>query len=888
LEKCQNSILNRAYQIDMAIIAESARWGDVKHPSWAHTKDDHWWPEINRLLYETYDAWGRQTYLTLRVDTVLQQFKDVDWYPDVRPPVFSNMGDYIFMGNPNGASTLYYTLDGNDPRVPVTESVPGPLVTLITENAAKWYLVPTVANGGNLLGNTSAEFDVTYYKANITVGSLAIAESVISNPSYQSQVIAETSSVINYNNTSCPGHFAGDRPVPGGSGDLEDYVIEATAIVQIPSIGDWTFGVHSDGGFSLELTGPDSFYMDYPSLRTPADSFAVFNVTTPGAYNLRLVFFERDGWSGVELFAAQGSHASFNSNFRLIGDIANGGFPVGEPKVWITNYFDHSSWTTGTGGIGYEKNPASDPNYVGLFNIDVNDDMYGRNSTCYIRIPFTISDTDLSDVTLKIRYDDGFIAYINGAEVARRVFPEGAIPQWNSSTNPNEHDDTLAINFEPIDISDRINLLREGDNILAIHGMNISATNPDFLISAELIAREVGQGDVNPDALIYYSYFLLDKSAHVKARVLDGEMWSPLTEKIYPIGPVADNLRITEMMYHPLDTGDPNNDPNAEFIELKNIGTETLSLNLVSFTEGIHFTFPNRVLEPGGYVLVAKDLAVFSSRYTAVPPGVDILGPYEGRLANGGEHVRLEDAIGRMIQDFRYKDGWRPIADGDGFTLTIIDPTNSDPNGWSEKDSWRASAYVSGSPGDDDSGILPNPGAIVINEVMAHSHGSAPDWIELYNTTGAAIDISGWFLSDNDSNLMKYRIPDGTTIAGSGPNRYKVFHEDLHFGDGNNPGSYIPFAFSENGEAACLSSAEGVVLTGYREVEDFGASETGVSFGRYFKSSTGNYNFVAMEYDTPGQSNADPNVGPIVINEIMYHPDWPEGGLYNNDDYEYI
>ncbi|MHC4799378.1 MAG: FN3 associated domain-containing protein, partial [Planctomycetota bacterium] len=587
LEKCRSRILDRAYQIDMAIIAESARWGDAKPSSWAYTKEDHWWPEINRLLYDTFDPWGHKTYLTPRVDTVLQQFKNVDWYPDVEPPVLASMDEFIFMGNPNGGgTTLYYTLDGNDPRVPAAQSMPGPLVPLVTESVDKWYLVPAVANGGNLLGNTPGEFDVTYYKANITVASLATAELVISNPSYQSQVIAETSSVINYNNTFCLGHFANDNPVPGGSGDLDDYVIEATAIVQITGTGDWTFGVHSDAGFSLELTGPGSFYMDYPSTRPPADSFAVFNVTAPGAYNLRLVFFERGDWSGVELFAAQGSHSSFNSNFRLIGDVANGGLQVGGPIVWFTSYFDHSSWPTGIGGIGYETNPTSDPNYIGLFNIDVEGLMYddggnpNANTSCYIRIPFTCGDDEYSNLTLKVRYDDGFIAYLNGAEVARRVFPEAAIPQWNSSTDPNQHDDALAINFEPIDISAHINLLRAGDNILAFHGMNISTTDSDFLISAELVARKVSQGDVNPDALTYVGPFLeLDKSTHVKARVLSGEMWSPLTEKIYPIGPVADNLRITEMMYHPLDTNSPD-DPNAEYIELTNIGPETINLSL--------------------------------------------------------------------------------------------------------------------------------------------------------------------------------------------------------------------------------------------------------------------------------------------------------------------
>ncbi|GAI31619.1 unnamed protein product, partial [marine sediment metagenome] len=172
----------------------------------------------------------------------------------------------------------------------------------------------------------------------------------------------------------------------------------------------------------------------------------------------------------------------------------------------------------------------------------------------------------------------------------------------------------------------------------------------------------------------------------------------------------------------------------------------------------------------------------------------------------------------------------------------------ADPIGrWNLKDSWRSSVYRNGTPGADDSGILPNPGSVVINEVMSHSH-EGPDWIELYNTTGEAIDIGGWFLSDNDRSdpcLMKYRIADGTMIDA---NSYIVFYQDANFNNPVDPGYNVPFALSENGEEACLSSylhTDGT-LTGYREVEDFGAAQTNVSFGRYFKSSTGNFNFVAM------------------------------------------
>jgi hypothetical protein len=388
----------------------------------------------------------------------------------------------------------------------------------------------------------------------------------------------------------------------------------------------------------------------------------------------------------------------------------------------------------------------------------------------------------------------------------------------------------------------------------------------------------------NPAGSVYSGAVTLNESRHVKARVFDDPNWSALNEVVFAVGPVADNLRITEIMYHPKDANDPN-DPNTEYIELKNIGPNTINLNLVSFTDGIDFTFGPVSLANGQHVVVVKNESAFMSRYPGF--GGTIAGEYTGSLNNGGEGIGLDDAVGQVIHEFEYKDGWRSITDGNGFSLTIIDATAGDVNSWCEQDSWRASVYVGGSPGADDGGILPNPGAVVINEVMSHSHGGAPDWIELYNTTVGAVDIGGWFLSDSDSNLAKYEIAAGTSIAAGG---YMVFYEDVNFGDLNDVGCHVPFALSENGEEVVLSSYRDANdnLTGYRRVEDFGASESDVSFGRYYKASTDSYNFVAMDSNTPGFANSYPKVGPVVINEIMYHPDWPVGSLYDNEHYEYI
>ncbi|MBN2592508.1 MAG: CotH kinase family protein, partial [Sedimentisphaerales bacterium] len=584
------------------------------------------------------------------------------------------------------------------------------------------------------------------------------------------------------------------------------------------------------------------------------------------------IYYTLDGTDPADLMPSMGIKGLLvpeNSEKRIFVPVRS------IPNDWNNpSGFNDSSWRkyVGTpGGVGYDRGSEYDQ-FIGY---DIDSLMYGRNASCFIRIPFSLSNNlnEFDILTLNIRYDDGFIAYLNGTEVARRNVDSTFT--WNSIASI-EHPDSEAVKFESIDISASLNLLHSGSNMLAIQGLNISSTDADFLISAELRASSAGSDEVDlPGVIQYTSPITLTKSTKVKARILNSGSWSAANEAVFSVGKVAQNLRIGEMMYNPRGSSE-------EFIELKNIGAETINLNLVSFTNGIDFTFPSIDLAPGEYIVVVQDRNAFEDRYGS---NINIAGQYSGRLDNTGERITLADAIGRAILDFNYENSWYSLTDGEGFSLTIIDPAHFDLSVWDIEEAWRASTYLGGSPGQDDSRILPNPGSIVINEVLAHSHAEASDWIELYNTTGTAINIGGWFLSDSKDALFKYEIAAGTTIR---PYDYLVLYEDLHFGNMNDAVSHIAFALSENGDQLYLSSAENGVLTGYRDQEDFGASQTGVSFGRYYKSSTGNYNFVAMEHNTPGSANSYPKVGPIVISEIMYNPDWPIGSLYPNDQHEYI
>jgi hypothetical protein len=363
--------------------------------------------------------------------------------------------------------------------------------------------------------------------------------------------------------------------------------------------------------------------------------------------------------------------------------------------AWAGSYImDDSSWISGTGGVGFERQTG----YEKYFSIDVGAQMYGRNTTCYIRIPFVISGDPgaYNSMTLRMRYDDGFIAYLNGFEIQRALFTGGQT--WNSAANAS-HDDGAAILFEEFNVSSATMFLRKGQNTLAIQGMNSSATSSDLLFSMELVAsRDTSFVDTGSSGTIYqYSGPIpITKTTEIKARVLAPSNtyspWSGPAQTVFAVGPVAQSLRISEIMYHPLD-------PNTEFIELANIGAQTIDLHLVRFTAGVQFTFPSFELAPAKYVLIVQDKAAFEARYG---PGLPIAGGYAGSLDNGGERVELRDAAGQIIHSFQYKDGWYAATDGLGYSLTVKDPVSTDPNTLGQKGLWRPSKSPGGSPGGND------------------------------------------------------------------------------------------------------------------------------------------------------------------------------------------
>jgi hypothetical protein len=185
-------------------------------------------------------------------------------------------------------------------------------------------------------------------------------------------------------------------------------------------------------------------------------------------------------------------HTGVPARTRIPGDDSLG-------TSWLEVEFDDSQWIEGTTGVGFGRTAG----FSQLIGTNVMLDMLrGRNSTAYIRVPFTVAELGIvSSLILRMKYDDGFVAYLNGHEIARRNAPD--VLAFNSQATES-HDNTAATVFEQIDITGFLPLVRAGANVLAVQGLNLSRTDSDFLIVPELVMQR--PGEVQPDALKFFAF----------------------------------------------------------------------------------------------------------------------------------------------------------------------------------------------------------------------------------------------------------------------------------------------------------------------------------------------------------------------------------------------
>ncbi|MFC1569443.1 CotH kinase family protein [bacterium] len=239
----------------------------------------------------------------------------------------------------------------------------------------------------------------------------------------------------------------------------------------------------------------------------------------------------------------------------------------------------------------------------------------------------------------------------------------------------------------------------------------------------------------------------------------------------------ADNrLLITEIMYHPYHLDTEAENTGEEFVEIYNSGDQIINLSSWQFSNGIDFVFPGMTLNPDSYLVIAADLAAFSSLY----PDVDnVIGNWNGKLSNSGERIELEDNSGLTIDEVRYSDEgqwavrelgpsdhnhrgwtWSDAHDGDGKSLELINISLSNETG----QNWTASDNTGGTPGKINSVSETNSAPIFLDvdhyPVIPHSDENVAIVAEMNYDETSVMAVKLYYRRDGQSEFDVVMMKD--------------------------------------------------------------------------------------------------------------------------------
>ena len=294
--------------------------------------------------------------------------------------------------------------------------------------------------------------------------------------------------------------------------------------------------------------------------------------------------------------------------------------------AWTQIDFNDSQWLVGTDSVGFDRGTTYDE----LIGIDllaanipseqrIDTDGNGTNETdsVYIRIPFQIQDPSRYDqLRLKVRFDDGFIAYLNGVEIARSNAPDAVT--WNSSATTNRFDFLGTIVQQEFDVVEFSHDLVAGNNVLAFHALT-DATG----------------GVGRSDRMI------------LNATLLDG--FPPQSE---PVGIPRKQPSLPSIEFGQFDVSPESGDQDQEFIELFNDNDFAVDISNWRLTGGVEYAIqPGTVIPAGDRLYLTPHLPAFRSRTTG-PSGNSRLfaqGPYAGHLSSFGETIELRTDDGILM-----------------------------------------------------------------------------------------------------------------------------------------------------------------------------------------------------------------------------------------------
>ncbi|MBA7482019.1 hypothetical protein ES707_17499 [subsurface metagenome] len=305
-------------------------------------------------------------------------------------------------------------------------------------------------------------------------------------------------------------------------------------------------------------------------------------------------------------------------------------------RAWTELTFDEPGWVDGKTGVGYD--------YAGLVALDVGA-MRNTNQTVYVRIRFEVDEAVAIDrLLLRMKYEDGFTAYLNGFEVARANAPSESELTWNSGATANRLDGD-AIDFEDFDVTVHKDFIIKGINVLAVHGLNVTLGSSDLLILPELVAIQVERLDIS--------------------EVMEGYLLQPTPGASNQVSLVQAGPAICDVTENP-----PQPASGEELVITAGVKETLAPINDVRLFYCINFVFVSRSLPSNGLPMLddgtGADAVANDGIYTAVLHS-ELYGP--GDMVRW--YVKAVDINGKASRDplFPY-----PNDSPEYYGTVVIDP----------------------------------------------------------------------------------------------------------------------------------------------------------------------------------------------------------------------
>jgi hypothetical protein len=460
----------------------------------------------------------------------------------------------------------------------------------------------------------------------------------------------------------------------------------------------------------------------------PVASGSRVNLTSPSLSKPGAVIYYTTDGSDPRLFDVTTGQQVITDTFISRTGPVKVHLPTADPGIaWRDgSAFDDAAWWSGTQGVGYDDTSLYDP-YIS-FNLESPPPerrMKGVVQSCYLRYHFAATAQQISPLAflkLRVRCDDGMAVWLNGTRLPASI-NEPSTLLWNSGATTNTLD-AVALQFAEYIVPNPQAVLREGDNVLAVQGLNAGSASTDFLIQLELLGGiyPANAPEASPQAQVWNGPLTITATTHLVARAYDpagpftpypytgagsgqtpvGSHWSSPLRLSLLVGTQpasAANLTISEMMYHPGPLTEAEmaagytDRSDFEYLVLMNTGSVPVDLTGIRFTGGIEFTMPlgaSCVLAPGERGILVRNRAAFEMRSV---PGLNILGEYRDKLSNAGEQLTLNGAGGEVIFSMVWDDGedWPDGVDGEGYSMVRLPGA-----GLSNSSGWRRSLDVNG------------------------------------------------------------------------------------------------------------------------------------------------------------------------------------------------